>query len=110
MLQKSINGLVAKVGASQMRFWGKIKGTQKDYFVAEGFLEGGEEADLSRESTEARGTGANQYVYWVCNNPLEDWIQLSDLIPSQIIQSRNIKVSITGQINAKVFTNPFYFD
>jgi len=40
-----------------MRFWGKIKGTQKDYFVAEGTLEGGEDGDGG--DAEARGTGAN---------------------------------------------------
>lgn len=34
--------LLAKSGASQMRFWGKIKGTEFDYFIAEGKLDGGD--------------------------------------------------------------------
>ena len=33
-------------GASVLRFWGKIYGTECDYYVAEGKLGPGEESDL----------------------------------------------------------------
>jgi hypothetical protein len=41
LMQKSMMKLLASSGASQMRFWGKIKGTEFDYFIVEGKLEGG---------------------------------------------------------------------
>jgi hypothetical protein len=38
-LTKSIKRLAVLSGASQLRFWGKIYGVQRDYWVAEGVLE-----------------------------------------------------------------------
>ena len=43
LMQKSMMKLLASSGASQMRFWGKIKGTEFDYYIAEGKLDGGGE-------------------------------------------------------------------
>ena len=43
LMQKSMMKLLSSSGASQMRFWGKIKGTEFDYYIAEGKLEGGGE-------------------------------------------------------------------
>lgn len=80
-----------------MRFWGKIKGCEYDYYIAEGKLEGGEgdggeegEGGAALETgQEARGTGANEYVYWVCNSLLEEhWVKLADIKPSQIVKAR----------------------
>jgi radial spoke head protein 4A len=42
-LQKSIKKLALMSGASQLRFWGKLYGTEKDYFVVEGELNQSEE-------------------------------------------------------------------
>ena len=111
LLQKSLVKLLSTSGASSMRLWGKIKGTNSDYFVAEGTLEGGEAAEEGAgEAAEARGTGVNKFVYWVANSPLAEWTQLPDIKPSDIINSRGIKHSFSGDVNAKIFTNPFYFD
>jgi len=38
-LSKAIKRLALLSGASQLRFWGKVYGTQKDYWVAEGVLD-----------------------------------------------------------------------
>ena len=111
--------LLASSGASQMRFWGKIKGTEFDYFIVEGKLEGGgdeggdgEEGGGGAQEAgfEARGTGANEYVYWVCNSLLEHWVKLPDVKPSQIKKARCIKFNFTGDVERRIFTNPFYFD
>lgn len=111
LLQKSLVKLLASSGASSMRLWGKIKGTKADYYVAEGTLDAGEGGDEgSGEAVEARGTGVNKFVYWVCNTPLDAWTQLPDLKPSDIKNSRCIKHTFSGDVNAKIFTNPFYFD
>jgi len=93
--------------------WGKIKGTEADYFVAEGKLEAAGEEDggekVAEEASEPRGTGINTYVYWVCNNPLSGWTLLPDLKPSDILNARNIKHTLSGDLSRKIFTNPFYF-
>lgn len=104
--------LVQSSGAASLRFWGKIKGSEKDYYVAEGTLEGGGEegGEEGGEQSEPRGSGVNQFVYWVCNSPLGEWTKLPDLKPSQILQARGIKVSFTGDIDRKIYTNPFYFE
>jgi Radial spokehead-like protein len=56
-----------------LRFWGKIYGIQKDYWVVEGVLENSEEASEDWY-IEKRGEGVNKLVYWVNDNLLEDWI------------------------------------
>ena len=45
LLQKSMKKLIVSSGATSLRFWGKIKGTEKDYFIAEGTQEAGEPAE-----------------------------------------------------------------
>ena len=67
-------------GASQLRFWGKIYGTYKDYWVVEGILDAAEE-DSADTTMEKRGEGVNKFVYWVTDNLLEDWVQLPDIKP-----------------------------
>jgi hypothetical protein len=80
LLAKSLKSLSGKTGAGQLRLWGKIRGTQKDYYIAEGVLEAGGDDDGEKPANfEPRGTGVNQYVYWATNSPLEDWTQLADL-------------------------------
>ena len=73
-----------------MRLWGKIRGTDKDYYVAEGKLEateggeGGEGGGALAADAEARGTGVNVFVYWVTNSSMceaDAWTQLPDLNP-----------------------------
>lgn len=46
-LSKAIKRLAILSGASQLRFWGKIYGTQKDYWVVEGILDTQEEEKQS---------------------------------------------------------------
>lgn len=98
-----------------MRLWGKIKGTSMDYYIAEGTLEasGGDGDEdggaVATESLEARGSGVNKFVYWVCNSPNSKWVQLPDLKPSDIMNARCIKHTFSGDLNRDIFTNPFYF-
>jgi hypothetical protein len=37
-----MKALAASSGMSQLKLWGKIKGTEKDYYVVEGTLDAGE--------------------------------------------------------------------
>lgn len=59
---------------------------------------------------EARGSGVNKNVYWATNSPLADWTILPDLKPQDIINSRSIKYMFSGDLNAKIYTNPFFFE
>lgn len=112
LLVKSIQKLSKDSGATQLRLWGKIRGTQKDYYVVEGSLAGGEEEGGGGEveGMEARGTGVNKFVYWVTNSPIDEWKMLPDLKPKDIINARTIKYAFSGDVDAKIYTNPFYFD
>lgn len=76
-LSKSLRKLAILSGASKLRFWGKIYGRVKDYWVVEGVLDIAEEEN-SNYFQEKRGEGVNKLVYWVADNILEDWIQLPD--------------------------------
>jgi hypothetical protein len=88
-----------------LRFWGKIYGTQKDYWIVEGVLDTAEE-DATDKTMETRGAGTNRYVYWVTDNLLEDWIQLPDTKPAYVNAARQIKHVFTGNLNATLDTNP----
>ena len=86
-MQKSLKSIFAK-GATSLRFWGKIKGSEKDYFVVEAVQPSDEEVVDGNEKGENRGTGVNQFAYCVANSPLEEWTQLPDVLPSQVRMAR----------------------
>ena len=95
-----------------MKFWGKIKGTEKDYYIVEATLDAGDPEEDTAQPTEAiepRGQGVNKFVYYVCNSPLGEWTKLPDLKPSDIMNARCIKFQFSGDLKREIFTNPFYF-
>lgn len=100
-----------------MRFWGKIRGTQADYFIAEGTsdaaaanADGGEEDPAARGDVEPRGEGINVYSYWVTNCPEQkNWVALPDLKPEDLEAARGARAKFTGNLNQKIYTNPFFF-
>jgi len=58
--------------AKTLRLWGKILGSEKDYYVVEAdgveaSGEGGEE-DPEAANAEPRGTGVNKFSYFVAND------------------------------------------
>lgn len=78
--------------ATNLRFFGKIFGTERDYYIAEGVFDGGQEELADGEERpanfEARGSGVNLYAYWVTDNVLNNWILLPDLQPNDVVASR----------------------
>ena len=110
MLQKSMKALVGQVKASQIKLWGKVKGTKADYYIAEGVVEAGGDEEGRAALAEPRGTGINKFVYWATNSPVGEWTQLPDLSPQDILNARQIRHTFTGDLNSKIYTNPFYFD
>ena len=109
-LQKSLKKLAAKVSASSLNFFGKITGTERDYYIAEGVVEAEEEGEGEEKDAdfEPKGTGVNKFTYFVATDSLSEWTKLPDLSPKQINAARSIKVLFTGDLERKIFTNPFF--
>lgn len=83
-LQKSLKKLAGKVGATSLRFFGKITGTEADYYIAEAEVEAEEEGEAEEKEAdfEAPGMGVNKFKYFVAKDSLSDWVKLPDLSPS----------------------------
>lgn len=92
-------------GADIVRFVGKIYGIDKDYWIVSGRLDDEVEVGLD-PMVEPRAEGVNELVYWVTDNLLNDWVQLPDAHPKHIVCSRQIKHIFTGDLNAKINSNP----
>lgn len=90
-----------------MKLWGKILCSGKDYYVAEGVAEGGDDGELP-PNVEPRGTGVNKLTYYVTNDLLQEWNELPLVTPEHIQQARKIKYLFTGDLEAKVTTNPHF--
>lgn len=90
-----------------MRLWGRIYGTQKDYYVAEGEKESAAAGDLPPD-VEPRGTGVNKYAYWVTDSVTGEWVELPDATPTTIRLARQIKRMFTGNLEAEVIVNPHF--
>lgn len=50
----------------------------------------------------------NASVFWVTNNLMDDWIQLPDIQPEQLVASRKFVRLLTGNLNAEVNSNPAF--
>ncbi|XP_005938482.1 radial spoke head protein 6 homolog A [Haplochromis burtoni] len=118
----------------QCRLWGKILGTENSYIVAEAVVEGDDhsidepaeeeerevdtqenEIDQLPQSTyklpsvvpkEATGTGANKFVYFVCNEPGLPWVKLPSVSPAQITAARQIRKIFTGKLDTPIVSYP----
>jgi len=55
---------------------------------------------------ESNTTGANKFVYFVCNRAGEPWTRLPPVTPAQIETSRKIKKMFTGNLEAAVVAYP----
>ncbi|XP_077756745.1 radial spoke head protein 4 homolog A isoform X1 [Canis aureus] len=51
-------------------------------------------------------TGANKYVYFVCNEPGRPWVKLPSVTPAQIVTARKIKKFFTGRLDAPIVSYP----
>ncbi|XP_076987507.1 radial spoke head protein 6 homolog A isoform X2 [Tamandua tetradactyla] len=51
-------------------------------------------------------TGANKYLYFVCNEPGLPWTRLPHVTPLQVVQARKIKKFFTGYLDAPVLSYP----
>lgn len=114
LLAKSIKSLGASSGASKLSFWGKIFGTEKDYYIVEasGIEAAGDEDEQKPADQEERGAAftINEFAYYVTNSPsANEWTQLPDLTPDDVRAARRTKYRFSGDLERKIITNPFFF-
>jgi radial spoke head protein 4A len=95
-------------GYTRIRLWGKVLGSDADYYVAEAFKEGDMgEADEENPDAEPSGVGANKYTYLVTNDlASQEWTKLPNTKPKEVVAARRIKKLMTGKTTAKVVTHP----
>ncbi|KAM9796076.1 radial spoke head protein 6 homolog A isoform X1 [Syngnathus typhle] len=55
---------------------------------------------------EAKGTGANKFVYFVCNEAGLPWTKLPSVTPAQITVARQIRKFFTGRLDAPIVSYP----
>ena len=98
---------------SQVRFFGKVLGTGADYYVAEAKYEsppdppeGDPPPPPPGAPVEESGTGSNEFVYFVANDPAAAWTVLPDVTPHAIVSSRPIYKFLTGNLSAEVRAYP----
>ncbi|XP_032958900.1 radial spoke head protein 4 homolog A-like isoform X2 [Rhinolophus ferrumequinum] len=76
----------------------------------------GDEDELPRSSYKAPQaipkeecrTGANKYVYFVCNEPGRPWVKLPPVTPAQIVIARKIKKFFTGHLDHPIVSYPLF--
>eukprot|EP00397_Hematodinium_sp_SG-2012_P031031 GEMP01032909.1.p1 GENE.GEMP01032909.1~~GEMP01032909.1.p1 ORF type:complete len:416 (+),score=82.39 GEMP01032909.1:137-1384(+) len=95
-------------GLKKIRLWGKVLGSGKDYWIAEGVLVAPGEA-TEDPLFEPQGTGANFYSYWVTTDLNDvEWNKLPDVEPQHIIISRDCQKVLSGTLDAPVSCYPFF--
>jgi len=95
-----------------VRFFGKVLGTEKDYYVAEATYTDPpappEEEPPAPPGAppEEPGVGCNTFVYFVANDPAGEWTVLPDVTPHMIVSSKPIHKYLTGDLSADVRAYP----
>ena len=108
-LTNSIRNLSAKLQAGMLTFFGKIYGTEKDYYIVQGSdIDPPAEFNYDADMEHRKEDGVNQFVYYVTNDLTGDWTELPDVKPSQIICSRLIRYTFTGDLKRQIYTNPYF--
>ena len=119
LLQGAIEKLIRSRPLESARFWGKVMGVIRDYYIVSAEFHDGERphAAASEEEDHAdqqmpmeEDSGPNASCYFVCTALGGSWTLLPDVTPQQIVASRSIRQMFTGDLNADVIAPPGRFD
>eukprot|EP00798_Chlamydomonas_sp_ICE-L_P031212 gene31212-6361_t len=93
-----------------VRFFGKFYGLHADYYVFETTLKNAPAIPQAPdgECPYEPGTGANAYIYYVCNYLGGEFTQLPFVKPDDIKAARTIKKLLTGRLTSAVSTFPTF--
>ena len=109
LLNKSITRLATVLTTGNITFFGKIYGTEKDYYIVEATeIDPPENFNYDNDMEKRKEDGVNKNVFYVANDLLEKWVELPDVKPSQIRASRLIKYTFTGNLENKICSNPTF--
>lgn len=79
----------------------------KDIYVIE--AKANKEDDFaSIPQEDPHGKGLNENVYWITQDLLGEWQKLPDVKAEHIVQARDIKKMLTGNLNESVHSFPFF--
>jgi len=119
----SLRKLAAEsLSIESLRLWGKVLGTEGDYYVAEGLLqsipkvppaEGAPEKPPVLPTDpefdiEPRGEGANCFTYWITSGGCAPWVRLPAARASHIVAARTMKRLMTGNPDSPVLSMPWF--
>jgi len=113
-LNLSIQQLVLTLPAEtkSIRFFGRISTKTKPYYIIEGWSS---DDDIDRDTdnndlmNQEGRNGTNKYTYWVTTTIAakpSDWTKLPLVTCTQIMQSRQMKRLLSGNLEASVSTYP----
>eukprot|EP01017_Pseudomicrothorax_dubius_P005628 TRINITY_DN11459_c0_g1_i8.p1 TRINITY_DN11459_c0_g1~~TRINITY_DN11459_c0_g1_i8.p1 ORF type:complete len:489 (-),score=113.27 TRINITY_DN11459_c0_g1_i8:797-2263(-) len=105
LLNKAMLKLLNETNAVSVRFWGKILGRSRSYWVIEGQVPA-DNPDPLPLPYERFGQGVNALTYWVANDVQGHWHELPAISPEHIKRARTAKHIMTGHLNAKVDVYP----
>lgn len=89
---------------TEVALFGKILGTDADYYVVGGKSGAAEEA---ADGNDMEGTdGANRMCYFVCSKIGDEWVKLPDVTSAQIVASRQLKKFFSGNLDKKITGYP----
>ncbi|KAG8345948.1 flagellar radial spoke component [Trypanosoma vivax] len=122
LLDRSITLLAMEKNLEEVRFVGKIFGTQGDYYIVSSrrYVQEGEKVykEVNTMPRPARRhlevpvqseppfVGLNRLSFWVTSNPAAQWTLLPDVTPQQICAGRLIKKLFSGNLDAPVVSSP----
>lgn len=110
LINTSLRNLSSTLQGGNVTFFGKIRGTLKDYYIAEATeIEPPAEAIYDADMEKRKEDGINRNVFYVTNDLSDKWEELPDVKPSMIIASRKIRYILTGDLNRQIYSNPYFF-
>lgn len=107
LLSNSLRNLSSTITSGSVQFFGKIIGSEKDYYIAEGVdMDPTGEINYENDMEKIKEDGVNRNIFFVTNDLSEKWVELPVVKPSQIIASRKIRYMFTGDLNRPIHSNP----
>ena len=101
-----LKALAAENKLSGLRFWGRVLGSEADYYVIQGRKEEVVGDEVSG-GDEKEGEGVNYYSFWVSSSLLQaNWLELPPVTRSQLNTARRIKLMFTGNPLRAVASHP----
>lgn len=102
--QAMVTTLGQNEGIEKLRFWGKVLGTNADYYVLEatqdGVLNEDEEADEGVEEI------ANKFAYYVSTEVGKDFVRLPNVSAAHVLGASSFRKFLTGDLAAPVKAHP----